>query len=127
MSRKTQNLILNGNPGSEKNKKELNFQGLLAHLESNLEESKSDTYREWLTQYMSPAPCATCGERRLRPESLAVKIAGYSIADFTALPLGEAREAVEKMRAKLTLRQKKIAARPLSEIADRIDFLLNVG
>ena len=36
---------------------------------------------------MSPAPCAACNERRLRPESLAVKIAGLSIADFTALPL----------------------------------------
>ena len=48
----------------------------LAHLEASLEESNSDNYREWLTQYMSPAPCAACSERRLRPESLAVKIAG---------------------------------------------------
>jgi excinuclease ABC subunit A len=39
----------------------------------------------------------------------------------------KAREAVEKMRSKLTPRQKKIASRPLSEIADRIDFLLAVG
>jgi excinuclease ABC subunit A len=127
MSRKTQNLILNGNPADEKNKKELNFQGLLAHLESNLEESKSDTYREWLTQYMSPAPCTSCQERRLRPESLAVKIAGLSIADFTNLPLSGSRAAVDKIRAKLTLRQEKIAGRALTEIAERLDFLLDVG
>jgi excinuclease ABC subunit A len=127
MSRKTQNLILNGNPSSEKNKKELSFQGLLAHLESNLEESKSDTYREWLTQYMSPAPCVACGERRLRPESLAVKIAGLSIADFTNLPLSGARVAVDKIRGKLTMRQEKIAGRALTEIAERLDFLLDVG
>jgi len=127
MSRKTQNLILSGNPATEKNKKELNFQGLLAHLESNLEESKSDTYREWLTQYMSPAPCAACGERRLRPESLAVKIAGLSIADFTGLPLSGARAAVDKIRAKLNARQEKIAGRALTEIAERLDFLLDVG
>jgi excinuclease ABC subunit A len=127
MSRKTQNLILNGNPAEGKNKKELNFQGLLAHLESNLEESKSDTYREWLTQYMSPAPCTSCNERRLRPESLAVKIAGLSIADFTNLPLSGARAAVDKIRAKLTLRQEKIAGRALTEIAERLDFLLDVG
>ena len=76
---------------------------------------------------MSPAPCAACGERRLRPESLAVKIAGLSIADFTALALTDARPAVDKIRGKLTLRQRKIAGRPLSEIAERIDFLLNVG
>src|SRR5580704_3700206 len=127
MSRKTQNLILNGNPATGKNNKELSFQGLLAHLESNLEESKSDTYREWLTQYMSPAPCTACSERRLRPESLAVKIAGLSIADFTELPLTAARAAVDKIRAKLTLRQHKIAGRPLTEIAERLEFLLNVG
>jgi excinuclease ABC subunit A len=127
MSRKTQNLILNGNPATGKNKKELNFQGLLAHLESNLEESKSDTYREWLTQYMSPAPCTACNERRLRPESLAVKIAGLSIADFTGLPLSGARAAVDKIRAKLTARQEKIAGRALTEIAERLDFLLDVG
>jgi excinuclease ABC subunit A len=127
MSRKTQNLILNGNPSSEKNKKELNFQGLLAHLESNLEESKSDAYREWLTQYMSPAPCTACSERRLRPESLAVKIAALSIGDFTNLPLSGARAAVDKIRAKLTARQEKIAGRALTEIAERLDFLLDVG
>src|ERR1700735_3216962 len=117
LSRKTQNLILHGNPADGKNAKQFNFPGLLAHLESNLEESKSDNSREWLTQYMSPAPCAACSERRLRPESLAVKIAGLSIADFTELPLTAARAAVDKIRTKLTLRQHKIAGRPLPEIA----------
>src|SRR6202044_3586871 len=142
LPRKAQNLILNGNPANGNKSggnaaganaaggssaKGLNFQGVLAHLETNLAESGSDTYREWLTQYMSPAPCAACGERRLRPESLAVKIAELSIADFTALALSDARPAVDKIRSKLTLRQRKIAGRPLSEIAERIDFLLDVG
>src|SRR6202522_2814246 len=133
LSRKAQNLILQGNPengGSTSTggrKGGLNFEGVMGHLETSLAESGSDTYREWLTQYMSPAPCATCGERRLRPESLAVKIAGYSIADFTELPLTAARAAVDKIRTKLTLRQHKIAGRPLDEIAERLDFLLDVG
>jgi excinuclease ABC subunit A len=127
LPRKVQNLILQGNPANGSSNKGLNFQGVLAHLESSLGDSNSDTYREWLTQYMSPAPCAACGEKRLRPESLAVKIAGLSITDFTALALSEARPAVDKIRSKLTLRQRKIAGRPLTEIAERIDFLLNVG
>jgi excinuclease ABC subunit A len=127
MSRKTQNLILHGFKGSGKNEKQLEFQGLLEHLESNLDETKSDTYREWLTQYMSPAPCAACNERRLRPESLAVKIAGLSIADFTGLPLTEARLAVDKIRREITARSEKIAGRPLNEVAERLEFLLNVG
>src|SRR5499427_3958598 len=126
-SRKTQNLILYGNPSNGGSSKGLNFLGVLPFLEKNLEESSSDTYREWLTQYMSPAPCTACNERRLRPESLAVRIAGLSIADFTALALTEARAAVDKIRGQLNLRQRKIAGRPLTEIAERIDFLLAVG
>ncbi|HXJ15821.1 MAG TPA: excinuclease ABC subunit UvrA [Candidatus Polarisedimenticolia bacterium] len=127
LPRKAQNLILQGNPSHGDSGKGQHFQGILPHLESLLAESNSDNVREWLTQYMSPAPCASCSERRLRPESLAVKIAGLSIADFTALPLVRARAAVDKIRARLTLRQGKIAERPLSEIAERIDFLLAVG
>jgi excinuclease ABC subunit A len=127
LSRKAQNLILQGNPASGSSTKGLNFQGVIGHLESSLSESNSDTYREWLTQYMSPVPCAACSERRLRPESLAVKIAGLSIADFTAMALSDARPAVDKIRAKLTLRQRKIAGRPLTEVAERINFLLDVG
>jgi excinuclease ABC subunit A len=125
--RKVQNLILHGNPENGGSSKGLNFQGILAHLGSGLDESRSDGYREWLTQYMSPSTCTTCHGRRLRPESLAVKIAGLSIAEFTALPLDEARAAVDKIRGQLTLRQRKIASRPLGEVAERIDFLLAVG
>ena len=126
LSRKVQNLILHGNPESAGGKG-LHFQGVMGYLESSLEESNSDNYREWLTQYMSPAICTTCEGRRLRPESLAVKIAGLSIADFTGLPLIRARAAVDKIRGQLNLRQRKIAGRPLSEVAERIDFLLAVG
>jgi len=129
LSRKAQNLLLYGNPsnGGKDSEKGLNFQGVLGHLERTLEDANSDGVREWLTQYMSPSPCEACKERRLRPESLAVKIAGMSIADFTAQPLSQARASVDKMRGKLTLRQRQIAGRPLGEIAERIDFLLAVG
>src|SRR5579864_4606550 len=59
-----------------------NFKGVIDHLERNLEETASDEYREWLAQYMSPTPCAACAQKRLRPESLAVKIGDYSMADL---------------------------------------------
>jgi excinuclease ABC subunit A len=125
--RKIQNLILNGNPSNGGSSARLNFQGILAHLESNLDESSSDNYREWLTQYMSPSLCSTCHGKRLRPESLAVKVGGLSIAEFTAMALGDARTAVDRMLAKLTPRQRAIAERPLKEVAERLDFLLAVG
>ena len=100
---------------------------MIGFLESNFEESESDTYREWITQYMSPVPCAVCGEQRLRPESLAVKVGGRSIAEFTALAISDARPAVDQIRKGLTERQTDIAGRALAEIAARLDFLLAVG
>ncbi len=142
--REVQNLILYGNPPSNaksngsgmsraaaakaaKTLPGLHFQGVVGFLESNFEESESDTYREWITQYMSPVPCAVCGEQRLRPESLAVKVGGRSIAEFTGLAMSDARPAVDKIRKGLTERQMDIAGRALAEIAARLDFLLAVG
>ena len=138
---KTQNLILFGYPptgapacsggDSAKTKgktdKGFRFQGVLKFLQRNFEESNSDSYREWMTQYMSATLCSACNGKRLRPESLAVKLAGWSIADFTTLSLSAARHAVDKIIALLTSRHKEVANRPLEEVAERIDFLLAVG
>jgi excinuclease ABC subunit A len=149
LTRREQNLILYGNPpmqsrfagngrtGSDagsavqprerKNIPGLRFPGVFGFLEENLAETNSDGYREWLTQYMSAVPCGVCGGRRLRPESLAVKVGDLSISDFTALALSDARPAVDRVRDGLNLRQRKVAGRPLGEIAERVDFLLAVG
>ncbi len=134
LSRRAQNLILYGNPphdgdgsGPGRAEKGLRFPGVFSYLKRSFEESNSDSYREWLTQYMSPVPCSACGERRLRPESLAVKVAGDSIADFTALAISDARPAVDRIQKSLTARQLEIAGRVLGEIAERLDFLLAVG
>ena len=118
----------NGGAGKKsKVEKGFRFPGILKFLERNFEESGSDAYREWMTQYMSATVCSVCHGKRLRPESLAVKLAGWSIADFTGLSLSSAEPAVGKILAELGERQKEIAARPLEEIAERINFLLAVG
>jgi excinuclease ABC subunit A len=143
LSPRIQNLILYGYPPSNlpkaeakaaadpramaRNEKGFRFPGVLTMLDRNFQESTSDSYREWMTRYMSATLCSVCHGKRLRPESLAVKIAGYSIADFTALSLAAARHAVDKMLSQLSPRQKEIAARPLEEVAERLDFLLAVG
>jgi excinuclease ABC subunit A len=137
---RVQNLLLYGYPssngkkvstesiaGAKSGEKGFRFQGILKFLERNFEDSSSDSYREWMTQYMSATLCNVCQGRRLRPESLAVKLGGWSVSDFTALSLSEARPAVDKILAELTPRQKEVAGRPLEEIAERIDFLLAVG
>jgi len=136
---RVQNLLLYGYPPSGGRKtsdaasrssggdKGFRFEGVLKFLERNFEESNSDSYREWMTQYMSATLCNVCLGRRLRPESLAVKLAGWSIADFTALALSDARPAVDRILAELAARQKEVAGRPLAEIGERLDFLLAVG
>src|SRR2546421_3655426 len=114
-------------PKKSKTEKGFRFPGILKFLERNFEESSSDTYREWMTQYMSATLCSVCHGKRLRPESLAVKLAGWSIADFTAFSLSAARPAVDKILAQITPRQREVAGRPLEEVAERLDFHLAVG
>jgi excinuclease ABC subunit A len=133
---KVQNLLLYGYPpanGKDEIKKKtkaekgFDFRGVLQFLEANFEESTSDSYREWMTQYMSATQCIACHGKRLRPESLAVKLGGWSIADFTALSLQTARNAIDKIIGNFSARHKEIAGRPLEEVAERLDFLLAVG
>jgi len=123
LPRKTQNLILNG-PG-EREPRRAGFRGVLAFLRRNLEEASSESYREWLLNYMSASECAACRGRRLRPESLAVRVYGQSIADLTALPLARAIGAVRGIR--LGAREEVVAGRVLREILERLEFLHAVG
>jgi excinuclease ABC subunit A len=134
---RVQNLILFGYPPSNEagktgrklaqGEKSYRFTGVLKFLERNFEESNSDSYREWMTQYMSATLCNVCQGKRLRPESLAVKLGGWSIADFTGFSLSAARPAVDKILEQLTARQQEVAGRPLEEVGERLDFLLAVG
>jgi excinuclease ABC subunit A len=135
LARPIQYLILYGNPPKNvppgapavRPRPGLHFPGVLEVLRRSYEESSSENYQEWLLEYMSPTPCAACGQKRLRPESLAVRVGGFTIAEFTAKPLAGAREAVDRIQAQLTPRQREIAGRLLEEIAERLDFLLAVG
>jgi excinuclease ABC subunit A len=118
-----QNLILYG--PDPKDAPKTGFHGVLHFLKRNSEETTSDTYREWLMHYMSATICPVCNGRRLRPESLAVKVNGMSIADFTALSVGRAVQSVSAIR--LNDREEQIAGRIVREIGERLRFLNDVG
>jgi excinuclease ABC subunit A len=120
---KIQNLILYGPDAKDAPK--TGFHGILNYLKHNLEESGSDSYREWLMNYMSATTCPVCNGRRLRAESLAVKVNGMSIADFTALPVSRAVNAVAAIR--LNEREEQIAGRVVREVGERLRFLNDVG
>ena len=120
---KIQNLLLYG--PEEKDAPRLGFRGVLGFLKQNLEESTSETYREWMLGYMSATTCPVCRGKRLRPESIAVKVNGLSVADFTALPVSRAVEV--SGRIELNAREQIIAGRVLHEISERLQFLNAVG
>lgn len=120
---KHQEILLYGPDRSEAPR--TGFHGVLAYLRDALEESKSDTYREWLMNYMSPSLCPACQGRRLRPESLAVKVNELSIAEFTALPIVRALETARNLR--FSAREALIADRLKREIVERLEFLSTVG
>src|SRR5690606_213321 len=78
-------------------------------------------------RYQSQIPCEACGGQRLKPEALAVKIAGRNIAEISSLSIRHAREWFEALDGQLTDKQMEIARRILKEINDRLRFLVDVG
>jgi excinuclease ABC subunit A len=100
------------------------FPGILRLLDGVFEDS-SEGYREWLMEFMSATECSSCGGRRLRAASLAVKVKGISIAEFTALPVARALPLLEGWQ--LEGRERQIASRIVDEIRSRLEFLATVG
>jgi excinuclease ABC subunit A len=103
------------------------FEGVVPNLERRFKETESEWAREEISRYMGETPCETCGGKRLKPEALAVKIAGSDIADATALSVRDAKVWFGDMPDKLTAKQNEIAGRILKEIRDRLTFLVDVG
>jgi excinuclease ABC subunit A len=120
---KQQHILVYGPPKGEAPR--TGFHGVLAFLRDSIEEARSEAYREYMMGYMSATPCPTCRGRRLRPESLAVKVGGLTIADFTAMPLNRALSAA--INLKFTEREALVAERIRREVVERLEFLCAVG
>lgn len=104
---------------------ESEWKGALSVMKERLENPPSDKIREALHELVSPVVCNACGGARLQPESLAVKVAGIGIGEFSAMPIAD---AVKRSAAiKLTDREDKIAGLVLAEIQGRLGFLDDVG
>ena len=103
------------------------FEGVLPNLERRWRETDSAWVREELGRFQSETPCEACGGKRLKPEALAVKVAGEDIAEVSWLSIKHAHEWFMGLEDKLTDKQMEIARRILKEINDRLGFLNNVG
>jgi len=134
LTREQQNVILYGSKKPIMFKHQMNrgywehegeFEGVLNNLKRRYYETKSENVRFYLYRYMSSVPCAACGGKRLKPESLAVKIGGKSIADVSALPIKKVNDFLDGL--KLTEREQTIAKQIVKEIRARLKFLIDVG
>jgi excinuclease ABC subunit A len=103
------------------------FEGVVPNLERRFKETESDWAREEISRFMGESPCVACGGKRLKPEALAVKIAGSDIADATALSVRDAGLWFGDLPGRLNQKQNEIAGRILKEIRDRLTFLVDVG
>jgi len=101
------------------------FEGVISFLQRRHAETESDWAKEKYEAYMREVPCPVCQGTRLKPEVLAVKVAGRSIAQVCDLPIGEARDFLDQLE--LGHRERVIAGQVLKEIQARLGFLLDVG
>jgi len=103
------------------------FEGVVTNLERRWRETESEWAREDIAKYFTDIPCAACHGFRLKPEALAVKIAGTHIGEAADISVKRAGEWFAELPAQLTAKQNEIAVRVLKEIRERLRFLVDVG
>ncbi|ABG32512.1 excinuclease ABC subunit UvrA [Roseobacter denitrificans] len=103
------------------------FEGVIPNMERRYRETDSNWIREEFERYQNNRPCGACGGFRLRPEALAVKIAGLHAGEVVQMSIRDAFEWCETVPDHLTAQKNEIARAILKEIRERLGFLNNVG
>ena len=103
------------------------FEGVVPNMERRYRETDSTWVREEFEQFQNNRPCGACGGFRLKPEALAVKIAGLHAGQVVAMSIRDAFAWVETVPAALSVQKNEIARAILKEIRERLGFLINVG
>jgi excinuclease ABC subunit A len=103
------------------------YEGIIPNMERRYRETDSAWSREEMERYQSNRACGACGGYRLKPEALAVRIAGLHIGQVVQMSITEAFAWVEGVADTLTRQQNEIARAILKEIRERLGFLVNVG
>jgi excinuclease ABC subunit A len=139
LSAPVRKLLLHGAPGKKikytadsgrGREVEGEWEGILAYLSRRYRESSSDAVRHDLEGYMVEQPCPACHGKRLRPESLAVMIAGRSIGDVVDLSIDDAVSYFSQVpvgRGLIGAVDPDIAGPILKEVVERLTFLRDVG
>jgi excinuclease ABC subunit A len=131
---------------------ETGYTGVIPNLQRRYQETSSEYIRGKLEEFMSVRPCPACGGKRLKPEALAVTIAGRNIHEVTRMPVDETLLWVRGLQgisttsqqqagsngagmaldaqpavSPLSPRQQTISHQVFKEIAARLGFMVNVG
>ncbi len=122
---KIQQILLHGTTPKDEKIFRADFEGVIPLLQRRWENTDSQFVKERLTQYQSEQPCEKCQGKRLKPQALAVKVAGRNINELTALTISRALEFFGDL--KLDAEQTQIAAPVLKEVRSRLGFMNDVG
>ncbi len=133
--KKIQDIILYGTKGKKvtvhyqgqrgKGVYDVAFEGLIRNVEKRYRETSAETSKQEYESFMKITPCKECGGRRLKKESLAVKVGDKNIAEVTNLSIKDLQRYLENL--KLSESQQQIGRLVLKEIKARVMFLLDVG
>ncbi|MEC8795703.1 MAG: excinuclease ABC subunit A, partial [Pseudomonadota bacterium] len=104
-----------------------NFEGVIPNMERRYRETDSSWVREEFERYQNNRPCGSCEGYRLRPEALAVKIAGLHVGQVVQMSIREAHAWCQTVPETLSKQKNEIARAILKEIRERLGFLNNVG
>ena len=104
---------------------ESNFEGVIPNLQRLYNSTDSENKREMLARFMKEQVCDKCSGKRLKKDSLSIKLSEKSIMDVGDLPIDECYNFFNSL--KLDDTKKYIAKNVLKEIRSRLEFLINVG
>ena len=124
LSRKEKDMLWHGLP-SEKGKDSHEQVNLDSFFQMVKENQYKIQYRVMLNRFRGKTVCPECHGTRLRKEATWVKINGMSIADLVEMPVGKLKEWFDRLE--LDEQDALIASRVLTEINNRLQFLVDVG
>ncbi len=122
--------LLFGTSGKKKGEESARWEGILANVQRRYTETNSDSVRSDLEGYMVVAECPDCNGKRLKPESLAVTLAGRNIGEFTEASAADALAFAESIPVRSNGKpgiDAGIAGPILKEVRERLRFLVDVG
>jgi len=119
-----------GKSGKKADSSGTHWEGIISNIQRRYDETESDSIRLELEEFMQASACTTCGGRRLKPESLAVTLAGKNVGDLVQLSITDALTFFENVPVRGNGKpglDPEIAAPILKEVRERLRFLNDVG